>query len=102
MNYFEEQPWVAQGKLTPNERLKYSSTNIEDVRDVLKKHHWECIFELNAPIHIVKRVKQLDVNMNEREFLNEFQKCYTLSEIYCPHENIDRRAEYGIKTGELA
>jgi hypothetical protein len=34
----------------------------------------------------------------EKENREEFKKCFTASEIYCPHEGIDRRAELGIKT----
>jgi hypothetical protein len=27
----------------------------------------------------------------------EFRQCWALSEIYCPHEGIDRRSEYGME-----
>jgi hypothetical protein len=27
----------------------------------------------------------------------EFRECWALSEIYCPHEGIDRRSEYGME-----
>jgi hypothetical protein len=30
--------------------------------------------------------------------LQEFRACWTASEIYCPHEGIDRLAECGVKT----
>jgi hypothetical protein len=26
----------------------------------------------------------------------EFRECWQMSEIYCPHEGIDRRSEYGM------
>ena len=28
----------------------------------------------------------------------EFKQCWELSEIYCPHEGIDRRSEYSMDT----
>jgi hypothetical protein len=27
----------------------------------------------------------------------DFRECWALSEIYCPHEGIDRRSEYGME-----
>ena len=69
------------------------------VREVLTLHPAECVFELDAPRKIVQRLSGKTVNwwikMENRE---EFRACWEASEIYCPHEGIDRRAELGIKT----
>jgi hypothetical protein len=80
------------------------------IRDLLAQHPAECVFELDAPRNIVQR---LSVKTRHEWFeglrykgddeqqlkgLQEFRACWTLSEIYCPHEGIDRLAECGVKT----
>ena len=69
------------------------------VREVLKLHPAECVFELDAPRKIAERLSGKTVNwwikMENRE---EFRVCWEASEIYCPHEGIDRLAECGVKT----
>ena len=64
-------------------------------------HPVECVFELDAPAKIFNRMMEAGFYTptdltNER--IKEFRECWTLSEIYCPHEGIDRLAECGVKT----
>ena len=82
----------------------------EQVVEFLQMHPAECVFELDAPRNIVQR---LSVKTKHEWFeglrykgddeqqlkgLQEFRACWTASEIYCPHEGIDRLAECGVKT----
>jgi len=77
----------------------YAYFDEEHVRGVLALHPAECIFELDAPRKIVQRLsgKTVDwwIKIENRE---EFKECFTASEIFCPHEGIDRLAECGVKT----
>ena len=80
------------------------------IRDILSMHPAECVFELDAPRNIVQRLsvktkhewfeglRYKGDDEQQRKGLQEFRACWTASEIYCPHEGIDRRAELGIKT----
>jgi len=80
------------------------------IRDLLAQHPAECVFELDAPRNIVQRLsvktkhewcKGLRYKGDDEQQLKglqEFRACWTLSEIYCPHEGIDRLAECGVKT----
>ncbi len=68
------------------------------VEEMLELHDFHCIFELDAPMQIFTRLMAAefyttaDILGREAEFL----QCWALSEIYCPHEGIDRRRQYGI------
>jgi hypothetical protein len=77
----------------------FSYFDEQHVRDVLELHPADCIFELDAPRKIAERLssKTVDwwIKMENRE---EFKKCFTASEVYCPHEGIDRLAECGVQT----
>ena len=70
------------------------------VEEMLQKHDVHCVFELDAPMQIFTRLMSAkfyttqDVPSREAEF----RGCWALSEIYCPHEGIDRRSEYGMET----
>ena len=70
------------------------------VEEMLQKHDVNCVFELDAPMQIFTRLMSAkfyttqDVPSREAEF----RGCWALSEIYCPHEGIDRRREYGMET----
>ena len=70
------------------------------VEEMLQKHDVHCVFELDAPMQIFTRLMSAkfyttqDVPSREAEF----RGCWALSEIYCPHEGIDRRREYGMET----
>jgi hypothetical protein len=70
---------------------------LEDVIELLKSHPADCVFELNAPQKILERLSGRTIT----EWITgctafEFRQCFIQSEIYCPHEGVDRRAEYGI------
>ena len=71
----------------------------EHVRGVLAKHPAECVFELGAPRNIVQRLSgKTAMEWIKKENHKEFRACWTASEIYCPHEGIDRLAECGVRT----
>ena len=71
----------------------------EHIRKVLALHPAECIFELDAPRKIAQRLSgKTAMWWIESENRKEFIACWHASEIYCPHEGIDRRAELGIKS----
>ena len=77
----------------------YAYFDEKHVREVLSLHPAECIFELDAPRNIVQRLSGKTVSWwAELENRKEFIACFHASEIYCPHEGIDRRAELGIRT----
>ena len=71
------------------------------VKEILVKHDVHCIFELDAPVRIFDRLQAAgfytakDIYAKEHVW-NQFRQCFVLSEIYCPHEGVDRRAEYGM------
>ena len=80
------------------------------IRDLLAQHPAECVFELDAPRNIVQRLsvktkhewyeglRYKGDDEQQLKGLQEFRACWTASEIYCPHEGIDRLAECGVKT----
>lgn len=88
----------------------------EFVGRVLALHDFHCIFELDAPRKIAERLqhrtmdewleiglwlgkensKRTPAEISARRA--EFHQCFSQSEIYCPHEGIDRRAELGVST----
>jgi len=71
----------------------------EHIRRVLKLHPAECVFELDAPQNIMQRLSVRPVaEWHTDEHIDEFRECWHLSEIYCPHEGVERLAEYGIKS----
>jgi len=72
----------------------------ELVVEFLQMHPVECVFELDAPAKIFTRLMEAGFYTATDAVTRskEFKECWTLSEIYCPHENIDRLAECGIKT----
>ena len=71
----------------------------DQVVEVLKLHDVHCVFELDAPMQIFTRLMAAgfytsdDITHGRNK---EFRECWQLSEIYCPHEGIDRRSEYGM------
>lgn len=85
--------------------------SLDHVKAVLAMHPWECVFELDAPRKIAQRLQHRTIN----EWLGfddwkktpaeisartaELKYCYSQSEIYCPHEGIDRTKELGITVG---
>lgn len=81
---------------------------LDDVEGVLALHHHECVFEIDAPKKIVER---LSIKTKSEWFPfwcwgeklkvlhTEFRQCWIQSEIYCPHEGVDRLSEYNMKLG---
>jgi hypothetical protein len=70
---------------------------LADIVEILQSHPADCVFELNAPQNIVDRLSVRSRGewlLSRRE---EFVNCFIQSEIYCPHEGVDRRAEYSMK-----
>lgn len=67
----------------------------EGLTKALENHPAECVFEWDAPEKILQRLrdKNLDsypfryATKQERE---EYMECWRLSELYCPHEGINR------------
>lgn len=70
------------------------------VEEMLQKHDVHCVFELDAPMQIFTRLMSSEfyTTQDVRSREAEFRGCWALSEIYCPHEGIDRRREYGMET----
>ena len=66
------------------------------VKGVLSMHPAECVFELDAVENITKR--WIELGSNYLDDLEKFKECFQLSEIYCPHEGINRFKEYGMET----
>ena len=83
-----------------NESDKPCYMTYELVVQFLQLHDVHCVFELDAPMQIFTRLMSAkfyttqDVPSREAEF----RECWALSEIYCPHEGIDRRSEYEMET----
>lgn len=83
--------------------------DLDHVKCILRQHPAECVFELDAPQKIVERLSKHPKDYwfsfgiyytgveGEKRRTEEFRACWQLSEIYCPHEGIDRRKEYGVE-----
>ena len=72
----------------------YSYFDEKHIRDVLSCHPAECVFELDAPRKIAQRLSsKTAIWWTKPEHREEFKACFIASEIYCPHEGIDRLAE---------
>ena len=77
----------------------YAYFDEKHVRGVLALHPAECVFELDAPRNIVQRLSGKTVSWwIKPENIAEFKSHWVASEIYCPHEGIDRLAECGVRT----
>ena len=74
----------------------------ELVEEMLQLHDVHCIFELDAPMQIFNRLTAAGLytsnDLDSYQSMVKFKECFKLSEIYCPHEGIDRRSEYGMET----
>ena len=71
------------------------------VVEFLQMHPAECVFELDAPMQIFTRLMAAGFYTTQEMTMDrmpEFRECWQLSEIYCPHEGIDRRSEFGMET----
>ena len=61
----------------------------------LANHPADCVFEWDAPEKILQRLR--DKNLDSFPFRyvtqqehDEYMECWRLSELYCPHEGINR------------
>lgn len=63
------------------------------VRTVIKNHPKDCVFAPNAVDNVCAALARVKT---PAEFLNVCERTLKENEIYCAHEGIDRRAEYGI------
>jgi hypothetical protein len=78
---------------------QHSYFDEEHVSSVLELHPADCVFELDAPRNIVQRLSGKTAGWwITPENISAFRACWIASEIYCPHEGIDRLAECGVKT----
>lgn len=96
--YFAKKPDRRAARLARRAAEQERAENyftLEDVCYTLQQHPAGCVFELNAPHTILARLNSRTRNGWFRNAI-ELKQCFTLSEIYCPHEGIDRRAEYGV------
>ena len=81
---------------------------LDEIEGVLALHHYECVFELDAPKRILERLSVRSKSEwfpfwcwgeRARTLHTEFKQCFIQSEIYCPHEGVDRLSEYNLKLG---
>jgi GrpB-like predicted nucleotidyltransferase (UPF0157 family) len=76
------------------------------IKDILAMHPSECVFELDAPARISQRLddrglNDFDILVNgDEDKIRLWRQCWHESEIFCPHEGIDRLAECGVKSLE--
>lgn len=67
----------------------------EITEPIINVHPKECVFAPGAVDSIVAGAPPLK---NEAEVIDYLAKAIRAHEIYCPHEGIDRRAEFGAPT----
>lgn len=70
----------------------------EIVVTTIKNHKPPCLFAPNAADHIVGRI--MKEATDQASFFDVCESALKEVEIFCPHEGIDRRAEYGIVSRE--
>lgn len=68
---------------------------IDAVKYALSRHHWDCVFELDAPQKITQRLRKKTKDQWYKD-IKGLQACFIQSEIYCPHEGVDRTKEIGV------
>ena len=75
-------------------RLRYIKAGLTTA---LANHPADCVFEWDAPEKILQRLR--DKNLDSfpfryvtRQEHDEYMECWRLSELYCPHEGINRLA----------
>jgi len=72
---------------------------LEDLVDCcFQNHPADCIFAPGARERIIERMRKLGDPLERYtpSYVDEFERAFKAEEIYCPHEGIDRRAEFGI------
>jgi hypothetical protein len=83
-----------------------SKFTLDHIGKVLARHPSECVFELDAPTKILQRLNDRGLNdfdyilNGDKELIARWKQCWVESEIYCPHEGINRLAECGVKSLE--
>ncbi len=86
--------WKQVGDTAP----KHNSQEI--IRDIvqtcLNNHPKDCIFTPNALEEILKEMSS-SWDIYSLTFVYDLSRAIERQEIYCPHEGIDRRAEFGIE-----
>ena len=77
---------------------------LEEIKHVLASHDKHCVFEIGAPEKILAR---LSIRPRSEWFKSwgyirgkheEFKQCFIQSEIYCPHEGVDRLVECNVNS----
>jgi hypothetical protein len=70
------------------------------VTTVLKIHldQGPCLFEPGAVDKITNAaiMAHMEYRGNHKKVIDAIEAAFIASEIYCPHENIDKRAEFGL------
>jgi len=75
---------------------------LDEIKFALAHHDKDCIFELNAPEKILARLsikprsKWMPFWSCTEEKIKELQDCFIQSEIFCPHEGVNRLAECNV------
>lgn len=85
-----KKPSYPNAQNTPNVR--------EIIETVIRNHPQDCIFAPGAVDRVVIGAWKLGPKATEAELLDYLSGAIGKEEIYCPHEGIDRRAEFGINT----
>lgn len=81
--------------MTEPDRFRYTTEEFRRtvVQIVIAHHPKDCIFTPDAENNIVNA---LAVAKDEESFINICDEALRENEIYCPHEGIDRRKEFGL------
>lgn len=79
---------------------------LDEIVYALQRHPADCVFELNAPKKILARLSSqprdywfnsgsyLTTNyVRAKQRMQSFRDCFVASELYCPHEGVDRLQE---------
>jgi len=72
--------------------------NLEDIiKTVIANHPKDCIFHPDTVKNVMAIVKAINPQTIDG-LINVLETAIVNNEIYCPHEGIDRRKEFGIAT----
>lgn len=82
---------------------------LDEIIFALQQHPVDCVFELNAPKNILKRLscQPRDYWFNRGSYtttnhtkakqrLQSLRDCFVTSEVYCPHEGVNRLHETNV------
>lgn len=70
------------------------------IQTVIANHPKDCIFHPDTVKNVVALVEARNPQ-TAKDLINLLSDAITAHEIYCPHEGIDRRKEFGIGTVDL-